>query len=119
MRFPETEAVFSRFVSGHLHHRMQAILITGKGVPDMLTRRLIRRLQDLFDLPTYGLFDYNPSGAAGPCIRIGLYGLTCASGALIMATYKHGSCSSFDSQFYTCHLRYIGLWNAYEKDAVY
>ncbi|XXQ36351.1 DNA topoisomerase (ATP-hydrolyzing) [Plasmodiophora brassicae] len=88
----EKEAVFSRFVSGHLHHRMQAILITGKGVPDMLTRRLIRRLQDLFDLPTYGLFDYNPSGA------------------LIMATYKHGSCSSFDSQFYTCHLRYIGLF---------
>ncbi|KAJ5379022.1 hypothetical protein N7509_012141, partial [Penicillium cosmopolitanum] len=78
----EKEAVFHRLVRNNYHTRALAgrgILITGKGYPDICTRRFLHRIfeaetnRNQRRLPFYALVDGDP------------HGLT------IMSTYKYGS----------------------------
>ena len=60
----EKDAIFQRLLEeGVLQSRLPPlIMITGKGVPDLGTRQLVRTLNIRFSLPTFVLTDYDPYG---------------------------------------------------------
>ncbi|KAJ5620917.1 hypothetical protein N7510_004901, partial [Penicillium lagena] len=94
----EKDAVFQRLArsSYHLHAASgEGILVTGKGYPDLCTRKFLRRLSDTAapDLPFYALVDGDPDGVA------------------IMSTYKYGSAAYAHNNFRLTisRLQWLGL----------
>lgn len=78
----EKDAALIRLVEEDFHKKNKCLLITGKGQPDIATRRLIRRLNKEEGLPVYILTDSDS------------YGMQ------ICSSYKRGSISlSFESPY--------------------
>lgn len=48
--------------SAGFHKKLQCILLTGRGFPDMATRAMLQQLDALWHLPVYGISDCNPYG---------------------------------------------------------
>lgn len=69
----EKETVFQRLANDKFCERNRCIVITGRGYPDVPTRRFLRHLVEQLHLPAYCLVDSDP------------YGFD------ILATYKFGS----------------------------
>jgi meiotic recombination protein SPO11 len=63
----EKEGVYNRLSQDHFFRETDTggypcILVTGKGFPDVATRRWVQQLQQQLRLPAYGLCDCNPFG---------------------------------------------------------
>ncbi|KAK6229858.1 hypothetical protein SCA6_018809 [Theobroma cacao] len=69
----EKESVFQRLANDQFCNKNRCIVITGRGYPDVATRRFLRLLVDKLCLPVYCLVDCDP------------YGFD------ILATYRFGS----------------------------
>jgi DNA topoisomerase VI subunit A len=78
----EKDAALIRLIEEDFHKKNKCLLITGKGQPDIATRRLLRRLNKELKLPVYILTDSDS------------YGMQ------ICSSYKRGSISlSFESAY--------------------
>lgn len=78
----EKDAALIRLVEEEFHKKKNCLLITGKGQPDISTRRLIRRLEKDYKIPVYILTDSDS------------YGMQ------ICSSYKRGSIAlSFESPY--------------------
>ncbi|XP_069057720.1 meiotic recombination protein SPO11 [Pleurodeles waltl] len=90
----EKDATFQRLLDDDFCSKLSpCLIITGKGVPDLNTRLLIRKLWDTFHTPIFTLVDADPHGIE------------------IMCIYKYGSLSmSFEAYSLTVPaIRWIGL----------
>ena len=89
----EKDAAMIRLVEEDFHKRNKCLLITGKGQPDIATRRLVRRLNKEYGLPVFILTDSDS------------YGMQ------ICSSYKRGSISlSFESSYLAVpKARFLGL----------
>jgi DNA topoisomerase VI subunit A len=78
----EKDAAMIRLVEEEFHKKNKCLLMTGKGQPDIATRRLLRRLHKKYGLPVYILTDSDS------------YGMQ------ICSSYKRGSISlSYESPY--------------------
>ncbi|KAJ8766542.1 hypothetical protein K2173_023789 [Erythroxylum novogranatense] len=78
----EKESVFQRLANDQFCNANRCIVITGRGYPDIPTRRFLRLLMENLHLPIYGLVDCDP------------YGFD------IMTTYRFGSMKmAYDAKF--------------------
>ncbi|XP_041061411.1 meiotic recombination protein SPO11 [Carcharodon carcharias] len=77
----EKDATFQRLLDDDFCTKLfPCIIITGKGVPDLNTRLMVRKLWDMLHIPIFALMDADPHGIE------------------IMCIYKYGSMSmSFDA----------------------
>ncbi|XP_029470806.1 meiotic recombination protein SPO11 isoform X2 [Rhinatrema bivittatum] len=90
----EKDATFQRLLDDDFCNKVSpCIMITGKGIPDLNTRLLVRKLWDTFHIPIFTLVDADP------------YGIE------IMCIYKYGSVSmSFEAHNLTVpSTRWLGL----------
>ncbi|XP_068928873.1 meiotic recombination protein SPO11 isoform X1 [Petaurus breviceps papuanus] len=90
----EKDATFQRLLDDNFCNKLSpCIIITGKGVPDLNTRLLVKKLWDTFHLPIFTLVDADPHGIE------------------IMCIYKYGSLSmSFEAHNLTVPtIRWLGL----------
>ncbi len=89
----EKDAAMIRLVEEDFHKKNKCLLITGKGQPDIATRRLIRRLNKEWKLPVYVLTDSDS------------YGMQ------ICSSYKRGSIAlSFESSYLAVpKAKFLGL----------
>ncbi len=89
----EKDAAMIRLIEEDFHKKNKCLLITGKGQPDIATRRLIRRLNKEWELPVYVLTDSDS------------YGMQ------ICSSYKRGSISlSFESSYLAVpKAKFLGL----------
>ncbi|XP_042318493.1 meiotic recombination protein SPO11 isoform X2 [Sceloporus undulatus] len=90
----EKDATFQRLLDDDFCNTMSpCIIITGKGVPDVNTRLLVRKLWDSCHVPIFALVDADPHGIE------------------IMCIYKYGSRSmSFEAHNLTVPaIRWLGL----------
>ncbi|XP_036042356.1 meiotic recombination protein SPO11 isoform X3 [Onychomys torridus] len=90
----EKDATFQRLLDDNFCSRMSpCIMVTGKGVPDLNTRLLVKKLWDTFHIPVFTLVDADPHGIE------------------IMCIYKYGSMSmSFEAHSLTVPtIRWLGL----------
>ncbi|XP_004686966.1 PREDICTED: meiotic recombination protein SPO11 isoform X2 [Condylura cristata] len=90
----EKDATFQRLLDDNFCNKMSpCVMVTGKGVPDLNTRLLVRRLWDAFHIPAFALVDADPHGIE------------------IMCIYKYGSVSmSFEAHRLTVPaIRWLGL----------
>ncbi|XP_050008873.1 meiotic recombination protein SPO11 isoform X2 [Alexandromys fortis] len=90
----EKDATFQRLLDDNFCSRMSpCIMVTGKGIPDLNTRLLVKKLWDTFHLPVFTLVDADPHGME------------------IMCIYKYGSLSmSFEAHSLTVPaIRWLGL----------
>jgi meiotic recombination protein SPO11 len=61
----EKEGVYARLSEDKFFLRhCPSILVTGRGFPDVATRRWVQRLQAVLRIPAYGLCDCNPYGVS-------------------------------------------------------
>ncbi|CAH6776712.1 Spo11 [Phodopus roborovskii] len=90
----EKDATFQRLLDDNFCSRMSpCIMVTGKGIPDLNTRLLVKKLWDTFHIPVFTLVDADPHGIE------------------IMCIYKYGSMSmSFEAHSLTVPaVRWLGL----------
>ncbi|CAK7320035.1 Meiotic recombination protein SPO11 [Vulpes lagopus] len=90
----EKDATFQRLLDDNFCNRMSpCIMVTGKGVPDLNTRLLVKKLWDTFHIPVFALVDADPHGIE------------------IMCIYKYGSVAmSFEAHNLTVPaIRWLGL----------
>uniref|UniRef100_G3TEX4 Meiotic recombination protein SPO11 n=1 Tax=Loxodonta africana TaxID=9785 RepID=G3TEX4_LOXAF len=90
----EKDATFQRLLDDNFCSKISpCIMVTGKGVPDLNTRLLVKKLWDLFHIPVFTLVDADPHGIE------------------IMCIYKYGSLSmSFEAHNLTVPaIRWLGL----------
>lgn len=89
----EKDAALIRLIEEDFHKKNKCLIITGKGQPDIATRRLIRRLHKEQKLPVYVLTDSDS------------YGMQ------ICSSYKRGSISlSFESAYLAVpKAKFLGL----------
>ncbi|NXB73586.1 SPO11 protein, partial [Donacobius atricapilla] len=90
----EKDATFQRLLDDDFFNKVSpCIMITGKGVPDLNTRLLVRKLWDSFQIPIFTLMDADPHGVE------------------IMCVYKYGSVSmSFEAHHLTVpSIKWLGL----------
>ncbi|XP_040132478.1 meiotic recombination protein SPO11 isoform X6 [Ictidomys tridecemlineatus] len=90
----EKDATFQRLLDDDFCNKMSpCIMVTGKGVPDLNTRLLVKKLWDSFHIPVFTLVDADPHGIE------------------IMCIYKYGSRSmSFEAHNLTVPaMRWLGL----------
>ncbi|XP_028625562.1 meiotic recombination protein SPO11 isoform X4 [Grammomys surdaster] len=90
----EKDATFQRLLDDNFCSRMSpCIMVTGKGIPDLNTRLLVKKLWDTFHIPVFTLVDADP------------YGIE------IMCIYKYGSMAmSFEAHSLTVPtIRWLGL----------
>ncbi|XP_009602983.1 meiotic recombination protein SPO11-1 [Nicotiana tomentosiformis] len=90
----EKESVFQRLANDQFGKRNRCIVITGRGYPDVPTRRFLRLLVDKLHLPVYCLVDCDP------------YGFD------ILTTYKFGSLQmAYDAKFLrVCEIQWLGVF---------
>ncbi|XP_006186198.1 meiotic recombination protein SPO11 isoform X2 [Camelus ferus] len=90
----EKDATFQRLLDDNFCNKMSpCIMVTGKGVPDLNTRLLVKKLWDTFHIPVFSLVDADPHGIE------------------IMCIYKYGSMAmSFEAHNLTVPaIRWLGL----------
>uniref|UniRef100_A0A8C3QR28 DNA topoisomerase (ATP-hydrolyzing) n=1 Tax=Cyanoderma ruficeps TaxID=181631 RepID=A0A8C3QR28_9PASS len=90
----EKDATFQRLLDDDFFSKVSpCIMITGRGVPDLNTRLLVRKLWDSFRIPIFTLMDADPHGIE------------------IMCVYKYGSVSmSFEAHHLTVpSVKWLGL----------
>ncbi|KAM6147803.1 meiotic recombination protein SPO11 isoform 1-T1 [Erethizon dorsatum] len=90
----EKDATFQRLLDDNFCNQVSpCIMVTGKGIPDLNTRLLVKKLWDLFHIPVFTLVDADPHGIE------------------IMCIYKYGSMSmSFEAHNLTVPaIRWLGL----------
>ncbi|NXK98921.1 SPO11 protein, partial [Formicarius rufipectus] len=90
----EKDATFQRLLDDDFFNKVSpCIMITGRGVPDLNTRLLVRKLWDSFQIPIFSLMDADPHGVE------------------IMCIYKYGSVSmSFEAHHLTVPaVKWLGL----------
>ena len=58
----EKEGIYTRLNEDKFFEKYPCIIVTGKGFPDVATRRWVHRLQHLLEIPAFGLCDCNPYG---------------------------------------------------------
>jgi DNA topoisomerase-6 subunit A len=89
----EKDAIFQRLNDYEFWRKNKCLLITGKGQADRATRRMVRRLNDEWELPVYVLTDADPFGW------------------YIYSTYKAGSISlSYESFRLACpEAKFLGM----------
>ncbi|XP_027279066.1 meiotic recombination protein SPO11 isoform X2 [Cricetulus griseus] len=90
----EKDATFQRLLDDNFCSRMSpCIMVTGKGIPDLNTRLLVKKLWDTFHIPVFTLVDADPHGIE------------------ILCVYKYGSMSmSFEAHSLTVPtIRWLGL----------
>ncbi|KAL4655257.1 meiotic recombination protein SPO11 [Arapaima gigas] len=90
----EKDATFQRLLDDEFGTSLSpCIMITGKGVPDINSRLMVRKLWDTLQIPVFALVDADPHGIE------------------IMCIYKYGSMSmSFDAQNLTVpSVKWLGL----------
>ncbi|XP_043532915.1 meiotic recombination protein SPO11 isoform X1 [Chiloscyllium plagiosum] len=90
----EKDATFQRLLDDDFCTKLfPCIIITGKGVPDLSTRLMVRKLWDILHIPAFALVDADPHGIE------------------IMCIYKYGSRSmSFDAHSLTVPIiSWLGL----------
>ncbi|XP_072918460.1 meiotic recombination protein SPO11 [Hemitrygon akajei] len=90
----EKDATFQRLLDDDFCTKsFPCIIITGKGVPDLSTRLMVRKLWDTLQIPIFALVDADPHGIE------------------IMCIYKYGSMSmSFDAHSLTVPIiSWLGL----------
>ncbi|XP_043945993.1 meiotic recombination protein SPO11 [Protopterus annectens] len=90
----EKDATFQRLLDDDFCNKLSpCIMITGKGVPDLNTRLMVKKLWDTFQTPVFTLVDADPHGIE------------------IMCIYKYGSASmSFESHSLSVPaVRWLGL----------
>ncbi|NXJ63093.1 SPO11 protein, partial [Rostratula benghalensis] len=94
MLIVEKDATFQRLLDDDFCKKLSpCIMITGRGIPDLNTRLLVRKLWDTFQLPIFTLMDADPHGVE------------------IMCIYKYGSVSmSFEAHHLTVpSIKWLGL----------
>uniref|UniRef100_A0A0K0CUI6 DNA topoisomerase (ATP-hydrolyzing) n=1 Tax=Angiostrongylus cantonensis TaxID=6313 RepID=A0A0K0CUI6_ANGCA len=90
----EKDAIFQKLIDeGYFEYFPRSLLVTGKGYPDLCTRKVLQWIVDQLAVPIYGLFDSDPHGIE------------------IMLTYKYGS-SSDCVEGRHCHVKQI-QWLGY------
>ncbi|NXO68854.1 SPO11 protein, partial [Phainopepla nitens] len=90
----EKDATFQRLLDDDFFNKVSpCIMITGRGIPDLNTRLLVRKLWDSFQIPVFTLMDADPHGVE------------------IMCVYKYGSVSmSFEAHHLTVpSVKWLGL----------
>uniref|UniRef100_A0A8D2QEC0 DNA topoisomerase (ATP-hydrolyzing) n=1 Tax=Zonotrichia albicollis TaxID=44394 RepID=A0A8D2QEC0_ZONAL len=90
----EKDATFQRLLDDDFFSKVSpCIMITGRGIPDLNTRLLVRKLWDSFQIPVFTLMDADPHGVE------------------IMCVYKYGSVSmSFEAHHLTVpSIKWLGL----------
>lgn len=89
----EKDAIFQRLNDYEFWRKNNCILITGKGQADRATRRMVKRLNEEWDLPVYVLTDADPFGW------------------YIYSTYRAGSISlSYESFRLACpEAKFLGM----------
>ncbi|KAM4842620.1 meiotic recombination protein SPO11 isoform 3-T3 [Thomomys bottae] len=90
----EKDATFQRLLDDDFCSKLSpCIMVTGKGIPDLNTRLLVKKLWDTFHMPVLTLVDADPHGIE------------------IMCIYKYGSMSmSFEAHNLTVPaIRWLGL----------
>ncbi|KAL9835277.1 meiotic recombination protein SPO11 isoform 2-T17 [Geothlypis trichas] len=90
----EKDATFQRLLDDDFFSKVSpCIMITGRGIPDLNTRLLVRKLWDSFQIPIFTLMDADPHGVE------------------IMCVYKYGSVSmSFEAHQLTVpSVKWLGL----------
>ncbi|XP_047071667.1 meiotic recombination protein SPO11-1 [Lolium rigidum] len=92
----EKETVFQRLANDKFCERNRCIVITGRGYPDIPTRRFLRYLVEQLRLPAYCLVDADP------------YGFD------ILATYKFGSMQlAYDANILRVpEIRWLGVFTS-------
>ncbi|CAA6657318.1 unnamed protein product [Spirodela intermedia] len=90
----EKETVFQRLANDKFCEKNQCVVITGRGYPDVSTRRFLKRLVENLCLPVYCLVDCDP------------YGLD------ILMTYRFGSMQmAFDASLMCVpEVRWLGVF---------
>lgn len=90
----EKETVFQRLANDNFCDRNHCIVITGRGYPDVPTRRFLRYLVDQLQLPAYCLVDSDP------------YGFD------ILTTYKFGSMTmAYDAKLMrVAEIQWLGVF---------
>jgi meiotic recombination protein SPO11 len=96
----EKETVFQRLANDKFCERNRCIVITGRGYPDIPTRRFLRYLVEQLHLPAYCLVDSDP------------YGFD------ILATYKFGSLQlAYDANLLRVpDIRWLGVFTSDLED---
>ncbi|KAF8709791.1 hypothetical protein HU200_029500 [Digitaria exilis] len=96
----EKETVFQRLANDKFCERNRCIVITGRGYPDIPTRRFLRYLVEQLHLPVYCLVDSDP------------YGFD------ILATYKFGSLQlAYDANLLRVpDIRWLGVFTSDFED---
>ncbi|XP_017670672.1 PREDICTED: meiotic recombination protein SPO11 [Lepidothrix coronata] len=90
----EKDATFQRLLDDDFFNKVSpCIMVTGRGVPDLNTRLLVRKLWDSFQIPVFSLMDADPHGVE------------------IMCVYKYGSVSmSFEAHHLAVpSIKWLGL----------
>ncbi|CAH1773660.1 unnamed protein product [Owenia fusiformis] len=90
----EKDATFQKLMEEDICNKLgPCIVITGKGFPDMNTRLMVRKIWEIFHLPSFALVDADPHGME------------------IMCNYKFGSKSlSFEAPSLTVPtMRWVGV----------
>ncbi|XP_078490434.1 meiotic recombination protein SPO11 [Ciona intestinalis] len=64
----EKDATFQRLLDQGFTTNMPCVLVTGKGVPDVNTRILIRKIWNELEIPVFGLMDADPHGIEIMCV---------------------------------------------------
>ncbi|NXF07678.1 SPO11 protein, partial [Smithornis capensis] len=69
MLIVEKDATFQRLLDDDFFNKVSpCIMITGRGVPDLNTRLLVRKLWDSFQIPIFTLMDADPHGVEILCV---------------------------------------------------
>ncbi|KAJ4461735.1 putative DNA topoisomerase 6 subunit A [Paratrimastix pyriformis] len=63
----EKEAIFARLAEDRFHEKLNCILVTGKGFPDLGTQEFVRTLSLTLGIPTVALVDADPFGVSILC----------------------------------------------------
>lgn len=89
----EKEAAYMRLAEDRIYNKYPAIIITGKGQPDVATRLFLRKIRDKLKIPVLALVDSDP------------YGLK------ILSVYTSGSkAMSYDSSnLTTSDIKWLGV----------
>jgi meiotic recombination protein SPO11 len=104
----EKHTVFHRIAASELMQVLPCVVVTGRGFPDVATRRFVRIVADALNVPVLGLCDYNPFGLS--------ILMTYAHGSLNMAeSYHYVRCGASPAHALTCmqavpQLRPVGLF---------
>ncbi|XP_034446261.1 meiotic recombination protein SPO11 isoform X2 [Hippoglossus hippoglossus] len=81
----EKDATFQRLLDDDFCAKLRpCIIITGKGVPDVNSRLMVRKLWDTLHIPTFALVDADPHGIEIMCIY--------KYGSVVVSLYVTGVC---------------------------